>query len=152
AAPRGWLAAHHRFLAAGVVTMGEERMKARRSRIGSGPLAAGWVACTLLGSALPVSRSAAAPARPRRPAPSALAGAAPAYTEEQLEQARALRERCLVDDTGYELLRSLTGHVGPRFAGSPGDPRAVEWALERLRALGFQNVHAEPVTVPHWIR
>ena len=82
-------------------------------------------------------------------APAALeAGFSPA----QLDAARELRERCLVDDSGYELLRSLTSQVGPRLAGTPGDGRAVAWALERLRSLGFKNVHAEPVTVPHWIR
>jgi len=120
---------------------------ARAPRTGSALLGAGWIALAMLGSGLASGRSAAA-------ASSATAAPAPstAYAAEQLEQARALRERCLVDDTGYELLRSLTRQVGPRLAGSPGDARAVAWALERLRALGFKNVHAEPVTVPHWIR
>lgn len=72
--------------------------------------------------------------------------------EAALAEARALRERALVDDTAYELIRSLTTEVGPRFAGSPGDARAVAWAVERLRALGFENVRAEPVTVPRWVR
>lgn len=72
--------------------------------------------------------------------------------EAALAQARALRERALADDTAYELIRSLTTEVGPRFAGSPGDARAVAWAVERLRALGFENVRAEPVTVPRWVR
>jgi hypothetical protein len=93
---------------------------------------------------MPWSAFAAAPAA--EPAP-----AAP-FTAAQLEEARLLRERCLVDDTGYEVLRSLTREVGPRSAGSPGDARAVAWALAKLRALGLKNVHAEPVTVPHWIR
>ena len=88
------------------------------------------------------------------PAASAAGANAPSLTfsPAQLEQARALRERALGDDTGYETLRSLTSRVGPRSAGSPGDARAVAWALEQLKALGFQNVHSEPVTVPHWIR
>ena len=67
-------------------------------------------------------------------------------------EAYALRERALVDDTAYELIGSLTTEVGPRLAGTPGDARAVQWAVEQLRALGFQNVRAEPVTVPRWIR
>src|SRR5262249_58417822 len=70
----------------------------------------------------------------------------------QLDRARAIRERALADDVGYELLRSLTTEVGPRSAGSAGDARAVSWALAHLRALGFKNVHAESVTVSHWIR
>ncbi len=75
-----------------------------------------------------------------------------AFTAAQLEEAAALRERALRDDTGYELLRSLTSRVGPRLAGTPGDAAAVAWAQEQLRALGFQNVRAEPVRVPRWQR
>jgi carboxypeptidase Q len=69
-----------------------------------------------------------------------------------LAEARALRERALADDTAYELIRSLTTEVGPRLAGSTGDLRAVEWSVATLKALGFSNVRAEPVTVPRWIR
>ena len=69
-----------------------------------------------------------------------------------LAEARALRERALADDTAYELTRSLTTEVGPRLAGSPGDARAVAWAMARLEALGISNVRAEPVTVPRWVR
>jgi len=50
------------------------------------------------------------------------------------------------------LVRSLSDEVGPRLAGSAGDARAVAWALARMRAMGFANVRAEPVTVPHWER
>jgi Zn-dependent M28 family amino/carboxypeptidase len=91
-----------------------------------------------------------------RAAGTAAGGATPvsirSFSAAQLDQARELRERALGDDTGYETLRSLTSRVGPRSAGSPGDARAVAWALAQLKALGLQNVHAEPVTVPHWIR
>jgi Zn-dependent M28 family amino/carboxypeptidase len=69
-----------------------------------------------------------------------------------LAEARALRERALADDTAYELTRSITTEVGPQLAGSPGDARAVAWAMARLEALGFSNVRAEPVTVPRWVR
>jgi hypothetical protein len=89
------------------------------------------------------SRGVAAPAVP---------SGAPAFTAAQLSEAAALRERALRDDTGYELLRSLTSRVGPRFAGTPGDSAAVAWSLQQFRALGFRNVRAEPVKVPRWIR
>ena len=78
--------------------------------------------------------------------------AAEPLDESTLAEARALRERALADDTAYELTRSLTTEVGPRLAGSPGDARAVAWSVEKLKALGFSNVRAEPVTVPRWIR
>ncbi|TMQ47246.1 MAG: peptidase M28 family protein, partial [Candidatus Eisenbacteria bacterium] len=80
------------------------------------------------------------------------ARAAEPFPEARLEDARAIRERALQDDVAYELLRSLTTEVGPRSAGSPGDARAVRWALAHMCALGFKNVHAESVTVSHWIR
>jgi carboxypeptidase Q len=78
--------------------------------------------------------------------------AAEPFTSEQLAEARVLRERALDDDTAYDLLRSLTTEVGPRLAGSPGDARAVAWAVAQLDRLGFENVRAEPVTVPRWVR
>jgi len=81
-----------------------------------------------------------------------LAAAAPALTPAVLTEARALRDRALADDTAYELVRSLTTEVGPRLAGTPGDAASVAWALRTLKSLGFQNVRAEPVTVPRWIR
>jgi Zn-dependent M28 family amino/carboxypeptidase len=78
--------------------------------------------------------------------------AAEPLTDAALAEARALRERALADDTAYELTRSLTTEVGPRLAGSPGDARAVEWSVAKLKALGFSNVRAEPVTVSRWVR
>lgn len=75
-----------------------------------------------------------------------------AFTLRQLEVARTVRDSALRDEVGYALVRSLTSEVGPRPAGSEGDARAVAWALEHMRAIGLQNVHAEPVRVPHWVR
>jgi len=100
------------------------------------------------------------------PSPAALLAAAvllalPAHAETSpaspltpaaLAEAHALRERALADDTAYDLVRSLTTEVGPRLAGSPGDARAIDWAVRNLKALGFANVRAEPVTVPRWVR
>jgi len=82
----------------------------------------------------------------------AAAEAADPFPPATLGEARSLRDRALADDTGYELLRSLTTEVGPRFAGTAGDARAVAWAVAKLRVLGFKNVRAESLNVPHWIR
>ena len=76
----------------------------------------------------------------------------PAFGPAQLEAARTLRDRALSDDVAYEFLRSLTSQVGPRPAGSAAYDRAVAWAIAELEHLGFSNVHAESVWVPHWIR
>jgi len=117
---------------------------ASRSRF-TRSIASAVLLALLIGAPAPAPAAAA-------PAPVAAPAASAPFTAAQLEAARSLRERCLVDDTGYETLRSLTREVGPRSAGSPGDARAVAWALAKLRELGLKNVHAEPVTVPHWIR
>ncbi|MBZ0112165.1 MAG: peptidase M28 family protein, partial [Thermoanaerobaculia bacterium] len=67
-----------------------------------------------------------------------------------LDVAEKLSQRALEDDRAWDLVAALTSEVGPRPAGSTGDRRAVAWALERMEAMGFENVRAEPVTVPHW--
>ncbi|MFO7275582.1 MAG: M20/M25/M40 family metallo-hydrolase [Pseudomonadota bacterium] len=69
-----------------------------------------------------------------------------------LAAARELRQRALSSPLAYDLVRSLTTEVGPRFAGSPGDAAAVEWAVRNLERLGFSNVRRMDVTVPHWVR
>ncbi|HYO12047.1 MAG TPA: M20/M25/M40 family metallo-hydrolase [Thermoanaerobaculia bacterium] len=67
-------------------------------------------------------------------------------------QARALQQSALQGTRAYDIVRSLTVEVGPRLAGSPGDRAAVEWGLRTFKELGFSNVRAEKVTVPHWER
>lgn len=79
------------------------------------------------------------------PAPAAL-------SELVRENVAALQRRAAGDPRAYELVASLTTEVGPRLAGSSGDRAAVAWAMTRLRELGFQNVRAESVEVPHWER
>ena len=80
--------------------------------------------------------------------------AVPATTipEAALQTAAQLRERALAGSVAYDLVESLTTEVGPRMAGSPGDARAVRWAEARFKALGFDQVELEPVTVQAWRR
>jgi carboxypeptidase Q len=79
-------------------------------------------------------------------------GAAAPASENYRTTAATLRDEALRGTRAFEIVRSLTDEVGPRSAGSSGDPRAVEWGVRTLKALGFQNVRAEKVTVPHWDR
>ena len=66
--------------------------------------------------------------------------------------ASSLRDGAMKGTRAFELVRSLTLETGPRLAGSPGDRAGVEWGVRTMKALGFQNVRAEKVTVPHWER
>ena len=72
--------------------------------------------------------------------------------EDLQRQLIELRQAGLVSRNSFEMLRSLTTEVGPRFAGSPGDRAAVEWALRTMREIGLHNVRSEPVQVPRWVR
>lgn len=69
-----------------------------------------------------------------------------------VQTAVQLRERALGDDTGWQVIESLTTEVGPRLAGSPADARAVAWAKTKFEQLGFDKVWTEPVTFPAWKR
>ena len=60
--------------------------------------------------------------------------------------------KALVDNKAYETLYELTTKVGSRVSGSPQAAKAVEWSKNTMTRLGFDNVHLEPVMVPHWVR
>lgn len=66
--------------------------------------------------------------------------------------AEAARDRALADATAYDFVASLTTEVGPRVAGTEAGARARDWAMERLRALGFSNVRAEAFPITGWVR
>lgn len=63
-----------------------------------------------------------------------------------------LRDQALTDPTAYDVLESLTTEIGPRPAGSPAQMRARDWALAKMKALGFTNIHAEPFAKQAWLR
>ena len=63
-----------------------------------------------------------------------------------------LSDSALKSELAYDVVKSLTVEVGPRIAGSEGDKRAVAWAEEKFKALGFDKVYKEPVRVRNWSR
>jgi carboxypeptidase Q len=56
------------------------------------------------------------------------------------------------DETAWEILDGITTEVGQRLAGTPAEARGRDWAVAKLKALGFANVHVEPFTMPIWQR
>ncbi len=81
-----------------------------------------------------------------------LAVHADAIPEDVRRDAATLRDQAVSESPAWEIVESLTSEVGPRLAGSAGDRAAVQWALEKLEALGLQNVRREDTVVPHWDR
>ena len=78
--------------------------------------------------------------------------AAPAFGGPLRAGAEAVRDRALKDSTAYDYVESLSVEVGPRLAGSEAVARARDWALAKLTALGFVNVHVEPFPITAWLR
>jgi len=94
------------------------------------------------------------------PAPSPLAGrpaaekprAATPIADEYREAANRIIAAATADRGGWEKLRYLSHRIGHRLSGSRGLEQAVEWSVATLRADGHENVRAEKVMVPHWVR
>jgi len=58
----------------------------------------------------------------------------------------------LTSDRAYARLAHLTDHIGNRLSGSTSLERAIQWALTEMKRDGLDNVRAEKVMVPHWVR
>src|SRR5437764_5449513 len=65
----------------------------------------------------------------------------------------ALRDAALENDHyAWDIVEGLTTEVGQRLAATEAEARARDWAVRRLKAMGFANVHVEPFTMPVWTR
>jgi hypothetical protein len=86
-----------------------------------------------------------------------LAVAAPAAADAPLpaaavEVAAGLRDAAMADSGAYDIVEDLTTRIGPRLAGTEADARAVQWAIDTFKALGYDRVWTEPVSFPVWTR
>lgn len=97
----------------------------------------------LLSSAAPVFGQQP-PAAPPAPSPAALPLVDPKIA--------ALRDAALKDEVAWDIVEGLTTEVGARVSGTESEARARDWAVAKLKALGFSNVRVESFDVPLWIR
>jgi carboxypeptidase Q len=58
----------------------------------------------------------------------------------------------LKDNAAHALLSELLARAPHRLGGSDGARKATEVTARMMDSLGFQQVHAETVMVPHWDR
>ena len=56
------------------------------------------------------------------------------------------------DTLAYEITVDLTTEIGPRQGGTESEQRARDWAVAKLKALGFVNVREEKFDMPTWVR
>jgi carboxypeptidase Q len=96
-------------------------------------------------AALPAAAFAQGPAQPQ--------AAQAAQVPQAPMSPGALRDAALQWDTvAWYILEGLTTEIGQRQAGTEAEERARTWLVEKLRGLGFSNVHVEPFTMPVWTR
>jgi len=100
----------------------------------------------LLAATAPVTAQQVAPP----PAPPAASRARPTPLPVAVDpKVAALRDKALADDVAWQITEGMTTEIGTRgTAGSAGQARARDWAVARLKALGFRNVRVEPYDVP----
>ncbi|MCG3125308.1 MAG: hypothetical protein CHACPFDD_00126 [Phycisphaerae bacterium] len=99
------------------------------------------VAAATLGFA-PRSPSSAPPAEP----------GGVADRESYAEVVKRIVDAVLADNQSYVKLQELCDGIGPRLSGSENLSRAIVWAQETMRRDGLENVRAEKVMVPKWVR
>ena len=98
----------------------------------------------LAGALLTVTLSVAPLSAQSRGSAAAIAGYRPT--------ANKLIDGALADTTGFTRLAELVDTHGHRLSGSASLETAIDWLTAKLKADGFDNVHTEPVMVPHWVR
>ena len=113
------------------------------------PTLVGSVAVVLLAPALHGQQPSTAAAPPTG------AAATPQDTPLQARY-RAAADRiidaALADSAAWGKLARITDTYGHRLSGSAALEQALDDILRTMREEGLENVHAEPVMVPHWVR
>jgi carboxypeptidase Q len=96
-------------------------------------LACGVAAAFLL--CLSLHSVAANPSASTEPAAPAQDGTLPALT--------AIAGQGMMSSEAYNDLEELSDYIGGRVTGSPQAGQAVQWGLQKMRAIGLENVHTE---------
>ena len=83
------------------------------------------------------------PNQPPPPAP---------WLEPYREPAARLIGEAMASPFAWERLAYLGDTFGNRLSGSQSLEDAIQWAVAEMKKDGLENVHTEPVKVPHWVR
>jgi carboxypeptidase Q len=76
----------------------------------------------------------------------------PAWLQPYREPSARLIGEALGSTFAWDRLAVLTDTIGHRLSGSPALDRAVQWAIAEMTRDGLENVRAERVMVPKWVR
>ena len=89
------------------------------------------------------------PIAPARPAASPQSET---WIDPYREPAARLVGEALSGSFAWERLAELGDTFGHRLSGSQSLDDAIQWAVQQMKKDGLENVHTEPVKVPHWVR
>jgi carboxypeptidase Q len=78
--------------------------------------------------------------------------ASPAWLDAYRAPADRLVSEALATRFAWERLALLGDTFGHRLSGSQALEDAIQWAVQEMKKDGLENVHTEPVKVPHWVR
>jgi carboxypeptidase Q len=89
----------------------------------------------------------------------ALVGAARPASAQQADIATAYRTAAdslirgaIGDSAAYRRLGRMVDTFGHRISGSASLEATIDWILDAMKADSLENVHGQPVMVPHWVR
>lgn len=105
-----------------------------------------------LARAVPLALAVAASGAPGAVFAQSPPGAAEPIAARYRDAADRLIDAALGDSTAYQRLGRMADAFGGRLSGSPNLERAIDWILQEMGKDGLENVHGEPVMVPHWVR
>ena len=76
---------------------------------------------------------------------SGLSGAEPGSPAQDgtLPALAAIAGNGMMSTESYDDLEELSDYIGARVTGSPEAAKAVAWGIEKMKAMGLENVHAE---------
>jgi carboxypeptidase Q len=73
------------------------------------------------------------------------------FSQSIIDNSAKIIRSSLEESKGYEWLRELC-EIGPRLSGSEESYKAIEWAVEKMKSIGYDTVWLQPVMVPKWVR
>ena len=83
---------------------------------------------------------------------SAPAAKSSAWVDAYRDPAARLIGEALSTRFAWDRLAYIGDTFGNRLSGSQSLEDAIEWAVAEMKRDGLENVHTEPVKVPHWVR
>jgi len=92
------------------------------------------------------------PTQPIPTSPPTLLPPPTVHIDDYRESTSRIISAALKSDKAYQRLAYLTDRIGNRLSGSKGLERAIDWAVAEMKRDGLNNVRAEKVMVPHWVR